>query len=144
MKWVPCSVFKLLMVKWYHIYVEIKGEPIDSMVWITILLILGIYEIVIQPWLILLMSKKPIYVSLYFCYRGLFSVQHGVCGIWILEMAFILWHCITLHCMAFGVMSRTYGCDRTGTASFIGYNDAASYLVGCEGRSLCAYAYSIV
>jgi len=37
--------------------------------------------------------------------------------------------------MAFGVMSRTYGCDRIGTASFIGHNDAASYLVGCEGRS---------
>jgi len=37
--------------------------------------------------------------------------------------------------MAFGVMSRTYGCDRIGTASFIGHNDAASYLVGYEGRS---------
>jgi len=36
--------------------------------------------------------------------------------------------------MAFGVMSRTYGCDRTGIASFIGNNDAASYLVGYEGR----------
>ena len=32
-----------------------------------------------------------------------------------------------LHCMAFGVVSQTYGYDRTGTASFI---DAASYLVG--------------
>ena len=44
-------------------------------------------------------------------------------------------HCIALHYMAFGVMSRTYGCDRTGTASFIGHNDAASYLVGYEERS---------
>ena len=37
--------------------------------------------------------------------------------------------------LAFGVMSRTYGSDRTGTALFIGHNDAASYLVGYEGRS---------
>ena len=44
-------------------------------------------------------------------------------------------HCIALHFVAFGVMSRTYGCDRTGRTSFIGYNDAASYLVGYEGRS---------
>ena len=44
-------------------------------------------------------------------------------------------HCIALHFVAFGVMSRTYGCDRTGRISFIGYNDAASYLVGYEGRS---------
>ena len=44
-------------------------------------------------------------------------------------------HFIALHFVTFGVMSRTYGCDRTGTTSFIGYNDAASYLVGYEGRS---------
>ena len=44
-------------------------------------------------------------------------------------------HCIALHYMAFGVMSRTYGCDRTGTALFIGHNDATSYLVGYKGRS---------
>ena len=44
-------------------------------------------------------------------------------------------HCIALHYMEFGVMPRTYGCDRTGTASFIRHNDAASYLVGYEGRS---------
>jgi len=31
-------------------------------------------------------------------------------------------------------MSRTYNSDRTGTASFIGHNDAASYLVEYEGR----------
>ena len=43
-------------------------------------------------------------------------------------------HCIALHYTAFGVMSRMYGCDRTSTASFIGHNDAASYL-GYEGRS---------
>ena len=40
-----------------------------------------------------------------------------------------------LHCMAFGVISQTYGCDHTGTTSFIGHNVAASYLVGYEGRS---------
>ena len=48
-------------------------------------------------------------------------------------------HCIALHYMAFGVMSRTYSCDRTGTSSFIGHNDAASYLVGYEGRSSYAF-----
>ena len=31
-------------------------------------------------------------------------------------------------------MSRTYNSDRTGIASFIGHNDAASYLVEYEGR----------
>ena len=46
----------------------------------------------------------------------------------------ILLHCIALHYMEFGVMPRTYGCDRTSTASFIGHNDAASYLVGYDGR----------
>jgi len=53
-----------------------------------------------------------------------------------LDMASILWHCIMLHCiaLAYGVMSWTYGSDRTGTASFIGHNDAASYL-GYEGSS---------
>ena len=44
-------------------------------------------------------------------------------------------HCIALPYMAFGVMSRTYGCDRTGTTTIIGHNDAASYLVGYEDRS---------
>jgi len=54
-----------------------------------------------------------------------------------LVMASILWHCIILHCiaLAYRVMSRTYGSDRTGTTSFIGHNDAASYLIGYEGRS---------
>jgi len=45
-----------------------------------------------------------------------------------------------LHCMAFGVMSQTYGCDRTGTVSFI---DAASYLVGYEGRRHGITSYSL-
>jgi len=80
-------------------------------------------------------------------------VVYGFWSVWyldcfFLETAYVLWHCITLHCiawhgMAFGVMSRTYGCDRTGTTSFIGHNDAASYLVGYEGRSsyasICIY-----
>jgi len=49
---------------------------------------------------------------------------------------FFIWHlqCISLIALAYGVMSRTYSSDRTGTASFIGHNDAASYLVGYEGR----------
>jgi len=49
---------------------------------------------------------------------------------------FFIWHlhCISFIALAYGVMSRTYGSDRTGTASFIGHNDAASYLVGYEGR----------
>ena len=50
-------------------------------------------------------------------------------------------HFIALHYMVFGVMSRTYGCDRTGITSFIGHNDASSYHVGYEGRS--SYAYII-
>ena len=37
--------------------------------------------------------------------------------------------------LAFGVMSQTYGSDRTGTSLFIGHNDAVSYLVGYEDRS---------
>jgi len=47
-----------------------------------------------------------------------------------------IWHlqCISVIAVAYGVMSRTYSSDRTGTASFIGHNDAASYLVGYEGR----------
>jgi len=53
-------------------------------------------------------------------------------------------HCIALHYMAFGVMSRTYCCDHTGIASFIGHNDAASYLVGYEGRSSYAYRFGIM
>jgi len=36
-------------------------------------------------------------------------------------------------------MSRTYGSDCTGTISFIGHNDAASYHVGYEGRSSYAF-----
>jgi len=62
--------------------------------------------------------EGALYVSLYIEYHVLFSYSSG--GMWyldLLEMVFTLWHCITLHCMAFGVMSRTYGCDRTGTAS---------------------------
>ena len=52
-------------------------------------------------------------------------------------------HCIALPYMAFGVMSRTYCCDRTGIASFIGHNDAASYLVGYEGRRHGIPSYSL-
>ena len=55
-------------------------------------------------------------------------------------MAFAL-HLI--HALAYGVMSPLASCDCTGTVSFIGHNDAASYLVGNEGRGhgICiAYA----
>jgi len=54
----------------------------------------------------------------------------------ILLVAFALHH---MHSLAYGVMSLLSS-DRTGTASFI---DAASYLVGYEGRrhGICiAYA----
>ena len=49
---------------------------------------------------------------------------------------YFIWHlhCISFIALAYGVMSRTYGSDRTGTTLFIGHNDAASYLVGYEGR----------
>ena len=49
---------------------------------------------------------------------------------------FFIWHLhyISFIALAYGVMSRTYGSDRTGTASFIRHNDATSYLVGYEGR----------
>ena len=58
---------------------------------------------------------------------------------------FSLWHmhCIQFIALTYGVMSWIYGSDRTGTTSFIGCNDAASYLVGYEGRrhDICiAYA----
>ena len=36
--------------------------------------------------------------------------------------------------MAYGVMSPLDSRDRTGIASFIGHNDAASYFVEHEGR----------
>ena len=83
-----------------------------------------------------------------------------------LDITFILWHCIMLHCIAFGVMSQTYGCDCTDTAlvywawryrlsipcwiwrqeficirmhtSLVWHRDAASYFVGYEGRSSSA------
>ena len=83
-----------------------------------------------------------------------------------LDITFILWHCIMLHCIAFGVMSQTYGCDCTDTASvywawryrlsipcwiwrqeficirmhtsLVWHRDAASYLDEYEGRSSCA------
>ena len=56
-------------------------------------------------------------------------------------MASILWHCIILHCiaLAYRVMSRTYGSDRTGTTSFIGHNDAASYLDWYESKFICIH-----
>ena len=76
-------------------------------------------------------------------YHGLFSssvmecrvFKFGVYDIWLWRSCCIALHCIALPYMAFGVMSRTYGCDRTGTTSIIGHNDAASYLVGYEDRS---------
>jgi len=57
-----------------------------------------------------------------------------------LSVAFAL-HLI--HSLAYGVMSLLSSCDRTGTTSFIGHNDAASYFVGYEDRrhGICiAYA----
>ena len=67
----------------------------------------------------------------------MFALCQGGClrkYIWL--TFFFIWHlhCISFIALAYGVMSRTYGSDRTGTTSFIGHNDAASYLVGYEGR----------
>jgi len=65
--------------------------------------------------------------------------EHGVYGylyiIWYGIYLVVLHHVAFWFALEFGVMSRTYGSDRTGTALFIGHNDAASYLVGYEGRS---------
>ena len=95
-------------------------------------------------------TEAPL-VSLYINYHGLFSFSimeymafgYGVYGIWILFgygiYLMALHHVAFCIPLAFGVMSRTYGSDRTGTALFIGHNDAASYLVGYEGRSSCAF-----
>jgi hypothetical protein len=53
---------------------------------------------------------------------------------------------IALHpilALSYGVISPLASHDRTGTTSFIGHNDAVSYLVGYEGRrhGICiAYA----
>ena len=123
------------------------------MVWLTIWLMFGICEITLFN-----------HDRCNLCYRStactsryklswtiLFSITkymvfgYGVFGIWILfnfDMTFILWHCIILHCiaLAYGVMSRTYGSEiwhlSCGiTVSFIGHNDAVSFLIGYEGRS---------
>ena len=84
-------------------------------------------------------TEAPL-VSLYINYHGLFSfsiMEYMVFGYWVYGIW--IWHlsygsascCIAL---AYGVMSWIYGSDRTSTPSFIGHNDAASYL-GYEGRS---------
>ena len=53
-------------------------------------------------------------------------------------------HCIALHYMAFRVMSRTYGCDRTGIASFIGITMQLHTLLGMKaGVHMHPYAYII-
>jgi len=64
-------------------------------------------------------------------------MDYSLFGIYLVALHHVAF-CIPL---AFGVMSRTYGSGRTGTTSFIGHNDAASYLVGYEGKS--SYAYII-
>ena len=105
------------------------------------------------------MLKRSACIYLYYLLWTILFSHHGVRGIWILErLVFGLFlfgdgicplalHHIALHCMASGVLSRTYGCDRTGTTSFIGHNDAASYLVGYEGRSsyasICIYHHCL-
>jgi len=62
------------------------------------------------------------------------SASTWIWSIWYLALEIML-HCIALHYMALGVMSWTYGCDRTATTSFIGHNDAASYIAGYESKS---------
>ena len=78
------------------------------------------------------------FVSLYINYHGLFSLFSSW-SIWYMDIIWI-WHlsCGILSCciaLTYGVMSRTYGSDLTGTASFIEHNDVGSYLDGYEGRS---------
>ena len=85
-------------------------------------------------------TEAPL-VSLYINYHGLFSFSimeymafgYGVYGIWIWHLSYGIASCCIA--LAYGVMSWTYSSDRTDTASFIGHNDGASYLVGYEGRS---------
>ena len=50
---------------------------------------------------------------------------------------FFIWHlhCILFIALTYGVMLWIYGFDRIGTASIIGHNDAASYLIGYEGMT---------
>jgi hypothetical protein len=63
-----------------------------------------------------------------------------------LYVVYLSFYNIALHlipALAYGVMSPLASHDRTGTSSFIRHNDAASYLVGYEGRrhGICiAYA----
>ena len=71
----------------------------------------------------------------------------GVYGIWILfgyGIYLMALHHVALHCtaLAYGVMSWTYGSDRTGTASFIGHNDAASYLDWYESKFICIHMHA--
>ena len=97
---------------------------------------------IIQSWLVLLMLKKYYWHLLH--YHGLFSLsimeyiifKFRVYDIWLLK---IMLPCIALHYMTFGVMSRTYDCDRTSTTTFIGHNNAAAYLVGYEGMNSYAF-----
>ena len=56
-------------------------------------------------------------------------------------------HFIASQCMVYGVMLPLDSRDRTGTASFIGHNDAASYFVEYEGRrhGICiAFAFRVL
>ena len=63
-----------------------------------------------------------------------------------LYVVYLFFYNIALHpipALAYEVMSPLASHDRTGTTSFIGHNDAASYFVGYEGRKhgICiAYA----
>jgi len=55
---------------------------------------------------------------------------------------FFIWHLhfISFIALAYGVMSQTYGSDRTGTASFIGHDMALHFIgimfLGCEVYAL--------
>ena len=65
---------------------------------------------------------------------GLFSTRRDAYGHIYIYMVYLFFichlHCISFIALAYGVMSRTYGSDRTGITSFIEHNNAASYLVG--------------
>jgi len=126
--------------------------------------------------MLFMFRKHHLYFSiLIIMYYFLFSIMkymvfgYGVYGIWILfgyNIYLVALHHVALHCIAFGVMSQTYGCDCTDIASvywawryrlsipcwiwrkeficihmhtsLVWHRDAAWYFVGYEGRSSSA------
>ena len=105
------------------IYLALFNEYVISSLWIR----WKIYNSLSMAWWCLWWWNGMMLIEIYIIYH--FSLWHM--------------HCIQFIALTYRVMSWIYGSDRTGTTSFIGRNDAASYLVGYEGRryGICiAYA----